>query len=248
MTTVITFLRTAVLCLFCRTHGDVAKVANCLWNLNHNTSVNLAPYLRCLVDFNRKCDTSNLRIVKSIRLPLRSLFRLMRKYPDLRVVYLVRDPRAILKSQVKAFGHSPKTGSFCRMVLDDVNHMKLLLQTFPGRAVTVRYEDISNDPLEWTRRLYKFLQVEMTQRVVDNVKNMTSGPDKKKVWIYSVVRSDARKTANRWRTEIDFKDSREVDKACRSVYEWLGYKAASNVSLHDLNTSLINSHHKLPLL
>ena len=234
--------------LLCRAHGDVAEVASCLLGLNNNTSVNLAPYLRCLVNLNRRCDVSKLLIIKSIRLPLRALFGLMRKYPDLRVLYLVRDPRAILRSQAKAFGRSPKSGSFCRVVMDDVKHMQLLLQIFPGRVATVRYEDISKDPLEWTRRLYKYLRLEMTQRVMDNVRNLTSGPSEKNVWIYSVVRSDAMRAANRWRTEVHLKDIREVDQACGNVYEWLGYKPASNASLHDLNTSLVTPHHKLPLL
>nr|KAG5707501.1 hypothetical protein BaRGS_012005 [Batillaria attramentaria] len=136
------------------THGNARTLAACLTPMVTDTYLNLPHYLQCLVDFWWQCKNSSLKLVKvsltvskAIRLPARSVFSLMRRDPDLKVVYLVRDPRATLLSQRALFGHAPTPQEFCRMVSDDMAHMLLLQKIFPGRAVTVRYEDVAEDPL-----------------------------------------------------------------------------------------------------
>lgn len=229
-------------------HGDSAKVSNCLWNMVNDTYLNLSHYLQCLVRFWHSCQVSRLRIFKVIRLPLRALFSLMRKFKDLRVVYLVRDPRAVLMSQAAHFGHAPKPEDYCGMVLDDARHMELLREAFPGRSVTVRYEDICNDPLQWTRRLYRALELTMTPRVEGSVRRMTSATGVKE-GVYTSFRSDSREAANKWRTKISYAVVQRVDAVCEEVYKWLGYKAVpSETVLRNSNVSMTGPSHRVPLL
>ena len=219
-----------------------------MWNMVSDTYLNLSHYLQCLLHFWHSCRVSPLRIFKVIRLPIRALFSLVRKFPDLRVVYLVRDPRAILMSQRAQFGHAPKAEDFCRMVVDDARHMKLLRETFPGRAVTVRYEDISNDPLEWTRRLYRALQIGMTPKVESGVRRMTSA-SRKQEGAYSSFRADSKSAASNWRTEVSYDAVRQNDAVCGEAYEWLGYKAVpSETVLRNRNVSLTGPSERLSFL
>ncbi|KAK7115186.1 hypothetical protein V1264_001110 [Littorina saxatilis] len=229
-------------------HGDVAKVANCLWGMVNASYLHLSNYLQCLLHFFYSCQRAPLRIFKVIRLPIRSLFPLMRQFPDLKVVYLVRDPRAILVSQKKLFGHAPLVGDFCSMVVDDVHHMRLLQDTFPDRAVAVRYEDISSDPMEWTRRLYNALGLEMTSHVVQSIKEMTSAPQKAES-AYTSFRSDSKKAAGKWRTKIPYGDVIASEQVCGNAYKLLGYRNASKESvLRNLTISLVESRGELPFL
>ena len=231
-----------------RTHGDSAKVTKCLWNMVNDTYLNLSHYLQCLTSFWRSCHDARVRIFKVIRLPLRALFGLAGKFPDLALVYLVRDPRAVLASQGALFGHAPRPDSFCRMVLDDARHMRLLQERFPGRAVAVRYEDISGDPAEWTRRLYGALRLELTPEVAAAVRRMTSA-SKGQEGAYTSFRADPRRAASRWRAGVDWGWVREGDRACREAYAWLGYRpAASEALLRNRSVSLTGPAGRLSLL
>ncbi|XP_070186410.1 carbohydrate sulfotransferase 3-like [Littorina saxatilis] len=229
-------------------HGDVAQVANCLWSMVNATYLHLSNYLQCLLHFFYSCQRAPLRVFKVIRLPVRSLFPLMRQFPDLSVIYLVRDPRAILVSQRQLFGHAPLARDFCRMVVDDVQHMKLLTDTFPDRTLTVRYEDISTDPMEWTRRLYSALGLKMTSQVLRSVRKMTSAP-RQAEGAYTSFRSDSKEAGERWRTRIPLSDVIKSERVCGHAYKLLGYRKASSKSvLRNLNISLVEPRAELPLL
>ncbi|XP_025116294.1 uncharacterized protein LOC112577436 [Pomacea canaliculata] len=130
-----------------RHHEHTKDVSRCLRSILNDSYLNLPHYLQCLIDFWNLCRSRTLRLIKTIRMPLRALFELMRKYPDLYLVYLVRDPRATLMSQRQNFGHSPMPQNFCNLVQDDVAHMRLLQQLFPSRAIArCGTRDIIVDP------------------------------------------------------------------------------------------------------
>ncbi|KAL8622098.1 hypothetical protein ACOMHN_056583 [Nucella lapillus] len=233
-------------------HGDVSKVRRCLVNmLNETYYLNLSHYLQCLLDFWHSCTAASFRLFKVIRLPIRSIYGLMRKYPDLQVVYLVRDPRAILDSQSALFGKAPRPESFCRMVVDDAAHMEILQETFPRRAVAVRYEDIANEPFTYARRLYQALNIPVTDRVEVNIRRMTSASAQMASTKdhYSAFRVDSRKAASVWRTRIKLESLLKDDTACGKAYEWLGYKTVGNLSaLRNVDYSLTGSAHRLAFL
>ncbi|KAK7498151.1 hypothetical protein BaRGS_00010739 [Batillaria attramentaria] len=229
------------------THGNARTLAACLTPMVTDTYLNLPHYLQCLVDFWWQCKNSSLKLVKAIRLPARSVFSLMRRDPDLKVVYLVRDPRATLLSQRALFGHAPTPQEFCRMVSDDMAHMLLLQKIFPGRAVTVRYEDVAEDPLGLTARLYKALGLEMSRAVVRGLRKLTSTNED--MGAFSTYRQDPKFTANRWRTDVDSDHVTRTDRVCRAVYNVLGYKVGhDDAVLRNLSIPLREATYRLAVL
>ncbi|PVD21262.1 hypothetical protein C0Q70_19433 [Pomacea canaliculata] len=230
-----------------RHHEHTKDVSRCLRSILNDSYLNLPHYLQCLIDFWNLCRSRTLRLIKTIRMPLRALFELMRKYPDLYLVYLVRDPRATLMSQRQNFGHSPMPQNFCNLVQDDVAHMRLLQQLFPSRAIAVRYEDIIVDPLEWSKRLYAALGLTMTPRVVSLIRLYTRASGDGSA--YQVYRKDPKNTANRWRSTIAYSAVRLIDYFCAEAYRALGYVQVHNETLlRNTNESLTCSTNTLEML
>jgi hypothetical protein len=52
----------------------------------------------CGVELKEMCQKSKFRAIKTIRVPMRYVEAFLQRYPDLRVIHLVRDPRAQINS------------------------------------------------------------------------------------------------------------------------------------------------------
>ena len=196
------------------------------------------------------------QVTKVIRFPARLLPSLMKKLPQLQVIYLVRDPRGTLISEryklnsYKTLKIEAAARSFCSMVSEDLRHIRFLSREHPHRVKALRYETLSMDPLRTTERLYKFLGLRFTPAVRDHVRNITAARGKATSrLVLSTVRDDSWAAANRWRTSVAFRSVLSVDRECRAVYEELGFdEVRSERHLRDINVSLAARDSSMPYL
>ena len=105
----------------------------------------------CVPKLKTACEQSNVRVIKTIRLSLKLISHLMKEVPGLKIVHLVRDPRATLRSQM-SFGMCPMpkhggtyncTNKYCTRLESDSAEMEYLSKMYKGRVATVFYEDIA---------------------------------------------------------------------------------------------------------
>ena len=180
----------------------------------------------------------------------------MKKLPQLQVIYLVRDPRGTLTSErhrlnsYRTLKIEEAARSFCSMVSDDLRHIRFLSREHPHRVKALRYETLAMDPLRTTERLYEFLGLRFTPAVRDLVLNITAARWKAtSKSLLSTVREDSWAAANRWRTSVALRNALSVDRACRAVYEELGFvEVRSERHLRDLNVSLAARDSSMPYL
>ncbi|KAF2357725.1 P-loop containing nucleoside triphosphate hydrolase, partial [Trinorchestia longiramus] len=120
---------------------------------------NIAEQTACLaaVNIKEECEKSKNRVVKVIRVRLRSIVRLLTE-PDLdvRVVHLVRDPRGF-RSSLSKFGEdwNKNLTKLCSELNADLESFELLSKVFPNKLVQVNYEQFASDPEAGTKRLFK---------------------------------------------------------------------------------------------
>ena len=128
----------------------------------------------CTHELRKAIVGRRLRATKVVRATMESMEPLLKALPALRIIHLVRDPRAVGLSRIK-FGASgcgwytqrlsESSGSrivaeaslYCHHVTADIRSRLALEREFPGRIKSVRYEDVVANPEQSFRDIYTFL-------------------------------------------------------------------------------------------
>jgi len=127
----------------------------------------------CLPLLKSVCDTSHLRVVKTVRATMRSMQEFLLANPDSYVIHQVRDPRAVALSRrnYHPSGRSMfsdatydiqeqlirEASIYCRQIVADVRQRRLLEQQFPGRVYSLTNEQLIADPVGQAADIYRFL-------------------------------------------------------------------------------------------
>jgi len=117
-----------------------------------------------------------------------SMDALLAADPDLRVIHLLRDPRAVVSSRLQAHDESVigryslsaavnsservrrEAAIYCRTAVLDILVRHRLESKYPGRILTVSYENVVADLRRHAELVYRFLGFDAT-------------PDETRVWI-----------------------------------------------------------------
>lgn len=198
-----------------------------------------APYLECrnrtrqlFLDscghlLSKICIQRPIRAVKTVRATMESMEPLLAALPNFRVIHLLRDPRAVMLSR-RNFDGSAKTlysvdqdaflipteaRLFCKLVVRDIQVRMDLEERYPGRIFTVFYEDVMEQFKTYTDNIYAFLNVSSP---------VDSNWWRKKVWALYSERS--RKKAFKWRTNLTFRENKDIVDNCTELFELVGDK------------------------
>ena len=163
---------------------------------------------------------------------LSSIFGCTENVPDLRVVVLVRDPRAVFHSRwserISAWCRSAQCadpGTSCADLAEDVTAARQLMAEFPGRVTLLRYEDLSLDTAAAARRLVRALGLPWHAALEAYIRTHTRppararrpGPDP-----YGTVRDSAAAVVG-WAASLSAANVSRVEAACSAPMGWLGY-------------------------
>ncbi|XP_047678566.1 carbohydrate sulfotransferase 1-like isoform X2 [Tachysurus fulvidraco] len=197
--------------------------------------------------------------IKTVRIPQISQLRLLTEDPrlDLRIVHLVRDPRAILASRITAFPSKytawkiwnatdkqpasvdlTQITKTCQDMEDSVNIGLEKPAWLHGRYLLVRYEDLALNPEAKAKEIYRFLDLDISNKVLEWISQNTNDTSKIKS-VYSTKR-DSKYASERWRLNLGFDIVKTVQKLCNNTLNLLGYKIVqSQVELRNMSNSLV---------
>lgn len=223
----------------------------------------------------KKCGALNLTLasmsclsrghvaIKTVRIPEVGDLRTLTEDPrlDLKIIHLVRDPRAILASRMTAFseqfrawkiwnvtGRQPRyvdlsqITSTCKDMAASVETGLQRPAWLRGRYLLVRYEDLALSPEARATEIYRFMGLEMEDRVrtwiVKNTNSSVPSPSEGS-YRYSTSR-DSRVTAESWRLRLSFDIVRTIQNLCNDTLALLGYKQVhSAAELRNVSHSLV---------
>lgn len=201
--------------------------------------------------------------IKTVRVPEVGDLRTLTEDPrlDLRIIHLVRDPRAILASRIMAFsdqfrawkiwnatGRQPRYVDLTQITStckDMTASLTTALQRPPwlrGRYLLVRYEDLALNPKDKAEEIYRFVGLDMDERVQAWItRNTNSNTGSPSDWNYKYSTSrDSRTTAESWRLRLSFDIVRTVQNLCNHTLSQLGYRPVhSAAQLRNLSQSLV---------
>ena len=187
---------------------------------------------KCLKPLVSKCQRSDIIATKVIRLHMSFVDRLMSDDPDLRLIHLVRDPRAMVESWRKLEVRKRRRLSkkqmqlntllICKRMMTDCRIRRQLELAYPSRIFLLRYEDLVTSTDTVIQNVYNgLLQLALPSNVVEAIYaqfNSTSsgGPT-------STQRTNGTATAKSWRRTIDSTLLAYATDTCRELLSELNY-------------------------
>ncbi|XP_013382626.1 carbohydrate sulfotransferase 1 [Lingula anatina] len=217
-------------------HIHLRTYASCI--LKYNTT---AEDIQCIPLIKRACDKS-FKAFKIVVLRMTDLEPILRQFERVKILYLVRDPRASILSMRKYKLIRPVTLQKCNMTCEIVKRCKehmipdlvardRLQSRFPGRIMTLRYEDLADNPIAYADKIYEFIGREMPANVREWLVNTTSGKIEGDVMSdpYGTSRVNSSQTAHQWERTIQPSLGVEVDSYCGEVIQKLGYESFANI-------------------
>uniref|UniRef100_A0A8C3DIB5 Uncharacterized protein n=1 Tax=Corvus moneduloides TaxID=1196302 RepID=A0A8C3DIB5_CORMO len=214
--------------------------------------------------FQEECHKYHTLVIKGVRVfDLAVLAPLMRDPTlDLKVIHLVRDPRAVASSRIKsrhglireslqvlggkkeggggsdyhALGAMEVICSSMAKTLQTALHPPDWLQ---GNYMAVRYEDLVVEPIKTLRQVYGFVNLAVSPEMEKFALNMTSGPGySSKPFVVSA--RNATQALSAWRTALSYQQIKQVEEYCHQPMALLGYeRVGSPEEVKDLSRTLL---------
>ena len=171
----------------------------------------------CEYIFRESCHNSEVVVYKGLRLKMQEVREMLHTDPDMKVVYMVRDPRSIVASREQAGflykgsnNDSVLEASYlCAKMMDDLRDFRALESGIHKNVKLVRYEDIMVNTETIIRGIYRSLNQDINPRIKQ--KFLMSNDHFAKVQI------------NKWRDRIPVEKHQPLTEACKDVLHELGY-------------------------
>ncbi|XP_005110986.1 carbohydrate sulfotransferase 1 isoform X2 [Aplysia californica] len=241
--------------LQCDLHNatDMDNVQNKNSNDTKDTYICLASrsrgwkHLSCFMKMVETCQSRDMTFVKSIRFRVAWAEALLEKYPDFKMLYLLRDPRAVLFSQSKVFKTfdwkndvSSVSKKHCQALTEDIDHFRRLREKYPTRVKAIRYEDGAMNPQRYAKEIYSFVGLEFSSEAQRLVGTLTSSNNAKKGREqYSVFRKEPELAMRKWRFSAGYKSVSVVDSKCSHLYPVLGYRNVTSQKDLESNVTVV---------
>ncbi|KAM9323851.1 carbohydrate sulfotransferase 4-like [Gastrophryne carolinensis] len=209
------------------------------------------------------CRAHSHIVMKTVRILDLSVLLPLFQDPDLdlRILHLVRDPRAVALSRksfdldienrivLKNEGEKNITTNrvmkkICKSQVD-INNVARVALALRGRYMAIRHEDLASEPLESIKKIYNFADLSISKDLDQWVYNITHNEVEGKHGVMTFSR-DSSKVVQRWRTALDFRDVQEIQENCKEAMDLFGYLPAKSQAVQrNLNESFVDKEWSL---
>lgn len=198
------------------------------------------------------CRTYSHVVLKEVRFfELDSLYPLLRDPElDLRIIHLVRDPRAVFRSReqsVKALGRDagivleqaniPENDKGYAVLQEVCRSHVGIFETamrkppdfLRGRYKMVRFEDLVHNTLEEIESMYQFVGLDMNEKLQEWIYRITHGKGKgTKKDAFKITSRNAEDVSLAWRSTLPYEKVKRIQDVCKGAMSMLGYKTVDS--------------------
>uniref|UniRef100_UPI003AAB2700 carbohydrate sulfotransferase 3a n=1 Tax=Centroberyx gerrardi TaxID=166262 RepID=UPI003AAB2700 len=190
------------------------------------------------------CLSKGHHAIKTVRVRQLDTLRPLVEDPrlDVRVIQLVRDPRAILASRMVAFsskyqtwkawaqdGQVPEDDEEVKRLKGNCDHIRMSAEVglsrpswLRRRYMLVRYEDIARYPMQKAEEMYRFTGIPFSPQAREWILRNTQTTQEAS-GVYSTQKNSSEQ-AEKWRFSIPFKLAQVVQKVCGPTMKLFGYR------------------------
>jgi len=194
--------------------------SSCFTSYRHRVDAHCTELLR------RAISDHPLRATKIVRATMDSMGPLLHALPTLRVIHLVRDPRAVAVSRWRfsASGRGEYTervgrisrnrvvaeaSLYCHHVTADIRSRLELEREFPGRIMWMTYEDVMANPEQKFRHIYELLDEPVPTETLKKMQRMAA-------------EGQTRNVTTKWQKVLTPTDEREILYHCSEFFQLIG--------------------------
>ena len=169
------------------------------------------------------CQMFPVHIVISVRMFMSQLLPLLSNEAiNLKIIHLVRDPRAIFISRIEngiLCDHESYSNPqyYCAQTEKD---LQLNLRDYEDKYLLVNYEDLLVTTIMAFERISLFLQIPYVNDYISFIKAHMSGRKLNRHWRSTYHK--AKENVDKWKKDKDKKEFKDTEKACESVINMLG--------------------------
>ncbi|XP_029440668.1 carbohydrate sulfotransferase 5-like [Rhinatrema bivittatum] len=201
------------------------------------------------------CRSYSHVVVKAVRiLDLEAFYPLLEDPSlNLKIIHLVRDPRAVLSSREHTKGlemddmiitGAQKAKPNASMVMQEVCKAQVRIHNaslpLKDRYLLVRYEDLAKDPLSYAASLFEYASLSLSPRMVAWVHHNTH-PGVHRNQGFLMYSKDAKVVSQYWREKLSFQKAKQVQEICRQAMNIFGYQfIGSEVEQKDMSLTLVS--------
>ncbi|XP_040185515.1 carbohydrate sulfotransferase 5-like isoform X1 [Rana temporaria] len=181
---------------------------------------------------------------------------------NLKIIHLVRDPRAVAKSREQAKKalirdngivlntNGSKIDDTKYEVIQEIcrSHVQIYeTATYKApsflkdRYMLVRYEDVVREPLREIKQMYEFAHLRLTNKLEKWIHNITHGqsPSNKKE-AFVITSRNAANVSQAWRNILSFEKVKKIQNVCKGAMNKLGYLTVDSMAeLEDLSIDVV---------
>ena len=168
----------------------------------------------CLPHLLQECKARPIKVSKILRGNMSAMIDILQDFPKLKVIHLIRDPRAIIMSRQNWYprrvplNFSIQARRVCTKMAEDIRRRQEIEKRYPGLTMEVVYENIATNPTENIAAMYKFAGINMTESTISGLNEITS---------------KSRDISEKWRTQIGAERKKLVDAECQELYKITPY-------------------------
>ncbi|XP_057704984.1 carbohydrate sulfotransferase 3a [Corythoichthys intestinalis] len=194
------------------------------------------------------CLSKKHQAIKTVRVQKWQTLQPLLEDPrlDMKIIQLVRDPRAILASRILAFpkyqtwndfvhdGHPPE--NYKEVLQGNCDNIRWAAEVglsqpdwLRRRYMLVRYEDIARFPMQKAEEMYRFTGIPFSPQVREWIlrnTHTTQGKDD----LFSTQRNSSEQ-AEKWRYNLPFTLAQLVQRLCGPTMKLFGYKFVNNAKM-----------------
>ncbi|XP_070393685.1 carbohydrate sulfotransferase 1-like [Dermacentor albipictus] len=150
---------------------------------------------------------------------------------SVRVVHLVRDPRAIYSSRrglrwCTNYKPCDSAAALCDQMRSDLDAFGELARRLQiNRTYQIRFEDLAADPLNETMRVFGSLGLIYAPSVSKYIETHTAAAAAAEIRNRFSTKRNSRAVAHMWKLKLSMRKIREIETTCSDVLQRLGYKS-----------------------
>ena len=169
----------------------------------------------CLTYLIKECKRRPVKVSKYLRANMTVMEDILKDFPKLKVVHLLRDPRAIINSRSmqdwydgRPLNVTKEARLLCTKMREDIRQRQELEKRYPGLTKEFTYESIAQNPMTSVPVLYDFAGIAM--------ENST------KAWLQQFT-DESGDIATRWMENMSREVKEEIDNQCVELYKVTRY-------------------------